>query len=137
VLWIARVGAPWRDLPDPFGNRNSAFKRFRRWAQKGVFEELFCALHRAIRADRPCCPRVSHSQTPTKVPSRFGYPTTDVLGLLPEQERRQFSCGMQIEAPEKLLEHFSHVRRVTKFTFDFRQTLGQHSGRWIWVPNDQ
>ena len=41
VLWIARVGAPWRDLPDPFGNWNSAFKRFRRWAQKGVFEELF------------------------------------------------------------------------------------------------
>jgi transposase len=41
VLWIARVGAPWCDLPYPFGNLNSAFKRFQRWAQKGVFEELF------------------------------------------------------------------------------------------------
>ena len=40
VLWMARVGAPWRDLPETFGNWNSVFKRFRRWAQKGVFEEL-------------------------------------------------------------------------------------------------
>lgn len=41
VLWIARVGAPWRDLPTMFGNWNSVFKRFRRWALKGVFERLF------------------------------------------------------------------------------------------------
>jgi transposase len=41
VVWIARVGAPRRDLPGSFGNWNSVFKRFRRWAQKGVFEKLF------------------------------------------------------------------------------------------------
>lgn len=27
VLWIARTGAPWRDLPDVFGNWNTVFKR--------------------------------------------------------------------------------------------------------------
>ena len=41
VLWIARVGAPWRDLPAAFGNWNSVFQRFRRWALKGVFDRLF------------------------------------------------------------------------------------------------
>ena len=40
VLWIARAGAPWRDLPDEFGLWNSVFQRFRRWARKGVFEAL-------------------------------------------------------------------------------------------------
>src|SRR5271168_2920797 len=44
VLWIARTGAPWRDLPPSFGNWNSTFRRFRRWAQKGVFERIFKAL---------------------------------------------------------------------------------------------
>jgi transposase len=44
VLWMARVGAPWRDLPPTFGNWNSVFQRFRRWAVKGVFERLFQAL---------------------------------------------------------------------------------------------
>ena len=44
VLWIARTGAPWRDLPAMFGNWNSVFQRFRRWARKGVFERMFQAL---------------------------------------------------------------------------------------------
>ena len=44
VLWIARTGCPWRDLPDGFGKWNSVFKRFRRRAKKGVFERIFNAL---------------------------------------------------------------------------------------------
>jgi len=44
ILWMARVGAPWRDLPEKFGSWNSVFRRFRRWAQRGVFEGLFKAL---------------------------------------------------------------------------------------------
>jgi transposase len=41
VLWIARTGAPWRDLHERFGRWNSVFRRFRRWALKGVFEAVF------------------------------------------------------------------------------------------------
>jgi transposase len=44
VLWIARVGAPWRDLPEQLGNWNSTFIRFRRWSRKKVFEGLFAIL---------------------------------------------------------------------------------------------
>ena len=35
VLWIARTGAPWRDLPERLGNWNSQWRRFDRWAAKG------------------------------------------------------------------------------------------------------
>ena len=43
VLWIVRVGAPWRDRPDGFGNWNSVFQRFRRWARSGVFDRVLQA----------------------------------------------------------------------------------------------
>lgn len=41
VLWRVRTGSPWRDLPADFGNWNSVFRRFRRWAEGGVFERIF------------------------------------------------------------------------------------------------
>ena len=41
VLWIARTGAPWRDLPARFGPWNSAWRRFDRWARKGVWLAVF------------------------------------------------------------------------------------------------
>ena len=41
VVWMVRTGAPWRDLPEAFGSWNSVFRRFRRWAQAGIFERLF------------------------------------------------------------------------------------------------
>jgi len=48
VLWLARAGAPWRDLPEIFGNWNSNFVRFSRWSKAGVWDRLFTAM-----ADEP------------------------------------------------------------------------------------
>ena len=41
VLWIARTGAPWRDLPERFGLWNTVFQRFNRWGRSGVWTRLF------------------------------------------------------------------------------------------------
>jgi transposase len=43
VLWIARTGSPWRDLPPTFGNWSTAYTRFRDWVKADVFKRLFDA----------------------------------------------------------------------------------------------
>ena len=44
VLWIARTGSPWRDLPADFGNWNTVFKRYRDWVKADVFKRIFGAV---------------------------------------------------------------------------------------------
>ena len=44
VFWVMRTGAPWRDLPEEFGNWNSIFRQFRRWADSGVWDVMLEAL---------------------------------------------------------------------------------------------
>ena len=44
VLWIARTGAAWADLPERFGNGNSQWRRFDRWAAKDRRGPILAAL---------------------------------------------------------------------------------------------
>lgn len=44
VLFVARTGIPWRDLPPKFGSWNSVYRRFARWSERGVWESLFAEL---------------------------------------------------------------------------------------------
>src|SRR5829696_5743874 len=44
VIWKFRTGAPWRDLPERFGDWKNTHKRFSRWAESGVWESLFKTL---------------------------------------------------------------------------------------------
>jgi transposase len=44
VLWVARTGSPWRDLPTEFGSWNSVYVRFARWSNKKVWQSVFAVL---------------------------------------------------------------------------------------------
>lgn len=42
VLWLARSGARWRDLPEErFGPYQAAKRRYYRWIEAGVFDRIF------------------------------------------------------------------------------------------------
>jgi len=49
VLYRYRAGVPWRDLPERFGDWKNVHRRWSRWAQSGVWENLF--KHLAADAD--------------------------------------------------------------------------------------
>lgn len=45
IFWIARTGAPWRDLPAEFGKWSSVYRQFRRWTLAGLWEQIMDALN--------------------------------------------------------------------------------------------
>jgi transposase len=44
LLWMARSGARWRDLPERFGPYERAKQRYYRWIRMGVLDQVFEAV---------------------------------------------------------------------------------------------
>ena len=41
IMWVARSGAPWRDLPERFGPWETVYTRFRKLINNGVLIQIF------------------------------------------------------------------------------------------------
>jgi transposase len=48
VIYRAKTGMPWRDLPERFGPWKSVYNRFSNWARRGVWAKVFKALQMRI-----------------------------------------------------------------------------------------
>nr|WP_272506500.1 transposase [Salinibacter ruber] len=46
-----RSGAPWRDMPERYGNWKTAYDRFRRWAEDGTLESIVRHLQGELDAE--------------------------------------------------------------------------------------
>lgn len=44
VLYRAKTGVAWRDLPERFGPWKSVYNRFANWAKRGIWEQVFRSL---------------------------------------------------------------------------------------------
>lgn len=49
LIWMARSGGRWRDLPERYGDYQTVKRRYYRWVENGVLDRLFEAL--AAEAD--------------------------------------------------------------------------------------
>jgi transposase len=66
MLWIAKTGSPWRDLPERFGPWQTVYSRFNRWSKDSAFEKLFQALTQdadmqAVAIDSTSCKAHQHA----------------------------------------------------------------------------
>jgi transposase len=43
ILWVPRTGAPWRDLPERYAPYQACHRRFQRWAEEGVLDDILRA----------------------------------------------------------------------------------------------
>jgi transposase len=46
LLWMARSGGRWRDLPERLGDYETVKRRYYRWIQMGVLDGILAALAR-------------------------------------------------------------------------------------------
>lgn len=44
MVWLARSGVPWRDLPERYGFWRTVYSRFREWIDDGILDNVFRVL---------------------------------------------------------------------------------------------
>ena len=54
VLYLARPGLAWRDLPEDFGHWDAVYNRFRRWERRAIWRQLW------ERLQTQACPLPRH-----------------------------------------------------------------------------
>lgn len=81
MIWIARSGAPWRDLPERYGSWSSVYSRFRKWIEDGILDNVFRVLSLDAELDElfldATIVRAHQHSAGAKKGARYPLPRTD------------------------------------------------------------
>lgn len=44
ILWVARTGSSWREMPEEYGKWQSAYRRYELWVKQGMWQRILQAL---------------------------------------------------------------------------------------------
>ena len=44
ILWVARTGSSWREMPEEFGKWETAYRRYELWLKQDLWERILQAL---------------------------------------------------------------------------------------------
>ena len=51
MLWVARTGSSWRDLPERFGPWETVHTRYQRWRKAGIWQQILDTLNPPATSD--------------------------------------------------------------------------------------
>jgi Putative transposase of IS4/5 family (DUF4096) len=44
ILWVARTGSSWREMPQEYGKWETAYRRYELWLKQGLWQRILTAL---------------------------------------------------------------------------------------------
>ena len=44
ILWVARTGCSWREMPEKYGDFSTAYRRWRVWKERGLWQRILQTL---------------------------------------------------------------------------------------------
>jgi len=44
ILWVARTGCSWREMPEEYGEFTTAYRRWRAWKERGLWQRILQTL---------------------------------------------------------------------------------------------
>jgi putative transposase len=88
VLYLARPGTPWRDLPEDFGHWDAVDNRFRRWEARGIWRRLWERLQTEV------CPTTRH----LFIDATLGHAHQHAAGALKQTEAKPHRLGAALGA---------------------------------------
>ena len=44
ILWVARTGCSWREMPEEYGDFTTAYRRWRTWKERGLWQRILRTL---------------------------------------------------------------------------------------------
>lgn len=85
VLWIARAGSPWRDLPPEYGHWHRVYVRYNLWSHKGIWQQVFEA---ATIIEKAYCKTPEEQAVRDKSVSKIRNAKSLLLKVINQTERR-------------------------------------------------
>ena len=73
MLWLARSGAAWEDIPEHYGPHQSVYSRFCKWRDDGTLLRIFQALNADADYENLCIDSTSIKAHPQSAGKKGGY----------------------------------------------------------------
>lgn len=72
ILWLARSGCAWKELPSRYPPHQSVYSRFCKWREDGTLEKIFQALSKDADMENLCIDSTSIKAHPQSAGAKKG-----------------------------------------------------------------